>query len=269
MTDPGSLRDSGTSITAGTLEQMKQNRGVVLGVSLACGAVGLIPVPLLPDLVIAGLRHWLLLHLARRRQVTVTAHGARVVMERLRVSPDRLATITAAIAGLRSLRKLARAMLLFLRFEDVVQTFLLGTYFDYYLLRYHVGDELNPQQAARVHEAAGRALVTARVDVLVALFRRVVGKMVSAGLYIPKVMWDLSAAVLRGEEEVVEIEQMEDSRGLLQRAASLLEQELADTGRITMETICEGFDHAWKNAAAADVELTKIRDPKQPLERIQ
>lgn len=250
------------------LEQLKHNRGVVLGVSLVCGAVGLVPVPLIPDMIIAGLRHWLLLHLARRREVTVSTHGARVVMERLRISPDRLASITATLAGLRSMRKLARAMLLFLRFEDVVQTFLLGTYFDYYLLRYHDGEELSLRQAAQVHEVAGHALTTARMDVLVALFRKVVGNMASAGLYVPRAMWDLAAAVLRGEEESVEIEHDEDPRGVLARAVGLLERELEDTGKVTMDAICEGFDHAWRHAGTSGTELTKT-DQEQPLERNQ
>ena len=254
---------------ADTLEQLKQNRGVVLGVSLVCGAVGLIPLPLIPDLVISGLRHWLLLHLARRHDVAISAHGARVVMERLRVSPDRLARVLATLAGLRSLRKLARAMLLFLRFEDVVHTFLLGTYFDYYLLRYHEDDELSPAQAARVHEAADRALTMAHLDVLAALFRKVVAKMISAGLYIPRIMWDLAAAVLRGEEEAAQIEHIEDSRGLLARAVDLLEHELEDTRRVTVEAICEGFDHAWKRAGTTGSELAKTEHPEQPSERIQ
>ncbi len=231
-------------IEVGHIEQLREHRGVVFGVSLVCGTVGLMPVPLVPDMIIAGMRHWLLLHLARRRGVNVTPQGARRVMERLQVSPDRLAQVTAALAGLRSMRKLARATLLFLRFEDVVQTFLLGTYFDYYLLRYHEGGELTPAQAARVHEAAARALTVARLDVLGALFRKVVGSMVAAGLYIPRVLWDLSSAALRGEEESVELEQ-EDDRGLMTRAVELLEHELRDTSRVTVEAICEGFDHAW------------------------
>lgn len=253
----------------GYLDQLKQNRGVVLGVSLVCGAVGLIPVPLIPDLIIAGLRHWLLLYLARRREVKVSAHGARVVMERLRVTPDRLARIAATLAGMRSLRKLARAVLLFLRFEDVVQTFLLGTYFDYYLLRYHEDDELSPSQAARVHEAADRALAMAHVDVLAALFRKVAANMISAGLYIPRIMWDLAAAALRGEDEAAQIEYIEDSRGLLARAVDLLEQELADTRRVTVEAICEGFDHAWKHGGGSGTELEKTEQQEQSPERIQ
>ena len=238
-------------IEVGHLEQLREHRGVVFGVALVCGAVGLMPVPLVPDMIIAGMRHWLLLHLARRRGVKVTAGGVRRVMERLRVSPDRLAQVTAALAGLRSMRKLARTMLLFLRFEDVVQTFLLGTYFDHYLLRYHEGDELTSAQAARVHEAAARALTVARMDVLGALFRKVVGSMVAAGLYIPRVMWDLSSAALRGEEESVEVEH-EDDRGLMTRAVELLERELHDTSRVTVEAICEGFDHAWLTVDADD-----------------
>lgn len=268
MTEEGIIIEEGTVIEAGHLQQMKQHRSVVLGVSLVCGAVGLIPVPLIPDMIIAGLRHWLLLYLARRREVAVSSHGARIVMERLRVSPDRLASITATLAGLRSMRKLARAVLLFLRFEDVVQTFLLGTYFDYYLLRYHEGDELTPKQAARVHEAADRALATAHMDVLMALFRKVVGDMIAAGLYIPKVMWDLAAAVLRGEQESVQIESVEDSRGLLARAAGLLERELSATGRVTMEAICEGFDHTW-GRVAEEYEAQQKTDTEDKPERIQ
>ena len=154
-------------------------------------------------------------------------------------------------------------------FEDVVQTFLLGTYFDYYLLRYHEDDELSPSQAARVHEAADRALAMAHVDVLAALFRKVAANMISAGLYIPRIMWDLAAAALRGEDEAAQIEYIEDSRGLLARAVDLLEQELADTRRVTVEAICEGFDHAWKHGGGSGTELEKTEQQEQSPERIQ
>ena len=233
------------------VEQLKQNRPLLVGVSLLSGAIGLIPLPLLPDLVIGSLRSWLLTHLAQKRQVTLTVQEARMVMAHLRVSPDRLASVAAALVGLRTVRRLARSLLLLLRFEDVVQTFLLGTYFDYYLVRYHQGEELSPEQAALVHQTADEALETAHMDVLSALFRKVVANLFSAGMYIPRTLWDLAASVIRGDEDVIEIEQDEDGQGFLRKAVGLLEQEMSSTGQITMEAICEGFDHAWIHVGGA------------------
>ena len=236
------------------LDQLRQNRQLVLGTSLACGVVGLVPLPVVPDLFIATLRGWLLTHLARRNGVELPPSEARaVVLPGGLAVTDRATAAAASLLGLRSLRRMARVVLLLLRFEDVARTFLLGTYFDYYLRQHHQGQTLGPMQAAAVHEAANEALDSAHIDVLSALLSRIVGDLVAAGLAMPRALWSLVTAASQGQEQAVEPESVEDPEGLVARAVGLLEREMAATRRATVEAICEGFDRAWERASGQNL----------------
>jgi len=231
-------------------DDLKQNRRLVVVVAVASGIIGLLPIPLLPDLTISALRSALFKGLARRRRIKLSFSAARIAVDGKRgASMRRLAATTAAIAGLRSWRLLTRSLLLFFRFEDMSKTFLRGFYFDYYLLRFHQGEGVNKQQARMIHDASAEACSSAHLEVITALFRRALSDMARAGIYIPRRLLSMAVSLIRGGEE--EVEQIQEI-GLLSQAARLVEAELDAAGRVTIEALCRGFDQAWTGAGGEE-----------------
>lgn len=225
------------------LEQLKDNRRLLLGGSLVCGAVGLVPLPILPDLAIDGLRRALLVRLAARRGVKL-GYGTARHLQGESGGFARLGASSAAAVGVRSLTRVTRTLLLLLRFEEMARTYMLGTYFDYYLLRYHRGEAISTEQAELVGRAAGEAYSGAHLDVLVALFRRAAGEIWRVGSALPGQLWGMAAALLSGDDEEL-AEEKEQSDGVFGRLLGLLEQQLEQTGRATVLALLSGYDDAW------------------------
>jgi hypothetical protein len=229
-------------------EQLGENRQLVLGVALASGAVGLVPLPVLPDLAISSLRAVLVKQLAQRRQVDLSLANALAAVEGEGAALGRLAATTATVAGRRSWRSLARALLVLLRFEDMGRSFLLGTYFDYYLLRYHRGEALSRQQSLLFYDVSRAALSGAHVDVISALFRRTVSDMLRAGVYLPRTLLEMAVTAVRGGQEAVEQVQQTTASGVVGAVTGLLEREIQALGQDTLAAIYRGFDEGWIEA---------------------
>ncbi len=245
-------------------DALRQNRRLVILFAIASGAIGLMPLPLLPEVLLGALRSVMLRRLARRRGVRLTHPGARVITggRGTREAARRLAALSAALLGARALGRLRRTLLALFRFEEMGHTFLLGTYFDHYLLTLHQGDVITTAQAARLRAAALQAHSGALLDVLVVLFRRALADLFRLWTYIPRRMITLTVRLLRsGEQELETTEEEEQQLGILSRAVALVEQELDATGRAVVEAICLGFDEAWAVVTAEE------RPPGPPHER--
>lgn len=225
-------------------ERLRDSRRMAAGVSMACGAVGLVPVPLLPDLAISALRSALLHRMARRRGVELGYEVARSIAGDEGLSIKRLAS---SVIGLRA--GFTRALLLFVRFEEVAHTFLLATYIDYYLLRHHQGEVVTAAQATLLRAAVEQATSRAHVDIFSALFQKAVKDAVHLGLVIPRTVWIQVMALLQKGEDELERDEEFSSRGFLGSVARFVEREIDRTGRESLEAVLDGFDHAWRVSA--------------------
>lgn len=231
------------------LLKLGEHRRFLLGTSLVTGAVGLLPVPLLPDVAISALRRALLSRIARERGVTL-GHGnaRRVVGEETSPFARWMAAAGTAAVGRSALRRLSRSVLLVLRFEEMGRTFMLGTYFEVYLLRYHRGQTISEEQAELVGRAAAEAYAGAHVDLLAALFRHGAGNLWRVGTAVPATLLRMAGALLSGDgsdAELAEETEVGPGAGLVRRAVGWMEQELATTARVGVQSLVHGFDQAW------------------------
>ncbi len=222
-------------------QQLAESRRISAAVSMACGAVGFVPLPLLPDLAITALRSALLHRIAAQRGVELDYESARAITGDKGLSVKRLAS---SVAGLRS--GFTRTLLMFMRFEEVARTFLLAIYIDYYLLRHHRGDEVAPAQAAMLRIVVEEATSGAHVDVISALFQKAVGDAVRMGLVVPRTFWTYAMTLLHRGEDGMEHVTEEDVSGqrFLSSVVRFVERELDRTGRETLEAVLDGFDEA-------------------------
>jgi hypothetical protein len=233
---------------------LRENRRLIIALSVLTGALGLVPVPLVGDLGIDLVRVALLRRLARRRKLELSRHAALVLCGVQQVSVGRLAISTALIVAMRyAWRRLTRTLLVLLRFDDMGRTFLLATIFDYYCVRHHRGAEISVERAEVVRRAIAAASSGVRDHVFSALFQRVFGDLVRAGMFLPRTLWTMATSALR-DEKAEEVERVveEDLEGFFGRVTRLVEQELSAAGQDVLSSLCGGFDAAWARETPAD-----------------
>ena len=192
----------------------------VLARALLAGTVAMLPVPLLDDLAVAGVRRRLVSSLAGARGVDLD----RPALEALAAAPAQgraggLAG-TAVRLGVRATSsRLMPAFLLARAAEAAVATFRLGVAFDAYALHHHVGGRLGLADAARLHAA-----IHADPATVGPLFRAFSATLRGGLRVAGETPGRLARALGRRKSEVVDF-----APGLVESAQSALESELGRT----------------------------------------
>ena len=167
------------SPTRDATQHLDKHRRLVLGRALLAGAAGLVPVPYLDDLLAGQVRATLVRRIAELRHVDVdgnavaelaTPHASRVLGA---------ASVGAVVLGgaRRLWRRVAASILVVRRVDEAVQTFQIGTLFDHYCARHHVGLGLDGDKARRLRLAMDEAVRHARGRALEDAFQRALGTM--------------------------------------------------------------------------------------------
>lgn len=155
-------------------QHLSPHRRIILLRSLLSGAAGLVPVPYLDDLLAGQVRSAMVRRLAELRRVDVDANA---VYELATPHHSRLlgaAGMGAAVLGTaqRVWRKVAASILVVRRADEAVQTFQIGTLFDHYCARHHVGLGLDGGKAHALREAMDAAIRHARGRAMEDAFER-------------------------------------------------------------------------------------------------
>lgn len=155
-------------------EHLDKHRRLILGRSLLAGAAGLVPVPYLDDLLAGQVRAALVRRVADLRHVDVdgnavyelaTPHGSRIL--------NAAGAGAILIGGARRVwRRVAASIVVVRRVDEAVQTFQIGTLFDHYCARHHVGLGVDGTKARRLRLAMDEAVRHARGRAMDDSFRR-------------------------------------------------------------------------------------------------
>ena len=220
------------------IHHLDANRPLILGRALVSGAASLVPVPYLDELLAALVRESLIRRLAEIRSVDIDPHAVQAV-----AAPHGSRLLTAATLGSaalgatrRAFRRLAASLLLVRRVDEAMQTFQVGTLFDHYCARHHVGLGLDAKAAAKLRQAMDRAIRDTHGDALQRAFRaslRMPGS-------LPKRLWSR----LRRGKGPVDAEKLD---GELRRAekSGLLASGIAGVGKGYARSLANAFDEAW------------------------
>ena len=140
---------------------------------LATAVGGAIPLPVLDDYFAGRVRAGLLIKLAERRQVDIAQSSAELLGDPREGTAVRNATLTAAtlLALKLAWKKFFAVLAIGRRAEDMVTTFQLGTLFDHYCFKLHVGGEIDRTQAALLRVAIFNALTESERAALVGAFQ--------------------------------------------------------------------------------------------------
>jgi uncharacterized protein (DUF697 family) len=156
------------------IQHLGTHRRLILGRALLAGLAGLVPVPYIDDILAGGVRSSLVKRLAQLRHVDVdgnavaalcTPHGSRLL---------HAAGVGAVVLGgaRRVWRTVAASLVVVRRADEAVQTFQLGTLFDHYCARHHVGLGLDGTRAALLRQAMDQAISHARGEAFEQSFQR-------------------------------------------------------------------------------------------------
>ena len=153
---------------------LSRHRRLILGRALLSGAAGLVPVPYLDDLLAGQVRAGLVRRIAELRRVDVDGNAVAELATPTGSRVLHAAGIGAVLLGgaQKVWRRVAASILVVRRADEAMQTFQIGTLFDHYCTRHHVGLGLDGLKAKTLRDAMEQAIRHARGQALEDAFRR-------------------------------------------------------------------------------------------------
>lgn len=153
---------------------LSANRSLILGRALLAGAAGLVPVPYLDDLLAGGVRSQLLRRLAELNHVDLDNNAVAALAT---PTPSHLLGAAglgaAALGGAKRVwRHVAASILVVRRADEAIETFQIGTLFDHYCARHHVGLGIDGTKGIRLRTTMEQAIRHARGQAVEDNFRR-------------------------------------------------------------------------------------------------
>ncbi len=150
------------------------HRRLILGRALLSGAAGLVPVPYLDDLLAGQVRAGLVRRLADLRRVDVDGNAVAELATPTGSRVLHAAGLGAVLLGgaQKVWRRVAASILVVRRADEAMQTFQIGTLFDHYCTRHHVGLGLDGAKAKTLRDAMDQAIRHARGQALEDAFQR-------------------------------------------------------------------------------------------------
>jgi hypothetical protein len=242
-----------TSGPPGPTDHLAANRTLILSRAVLSGLAGMVPVPYLDDLIAGAVRSHLIKRVAEIRSVDLDNNAVHVLSD-----PAGSRVLTAAGIGAlaiggtkRIFRRIAASIFFVRRVDEAIDTFHVGTLFDHYCAKHHVGLGLDGERAALLRHAIDLATKRAQSEVLRAAFRRAMLGVGRAAVAVPAAVWGRlfarEAATGDGEERVIEAEKIADSLpgSAMGRAVRNLSSDISAVERTYVALLLQRFDVAW------------------------
>jgi len=157
-----------------SIDHLEANRALIVRRSLLASAVGgLVPLPVMDDYLAGRVRAGMLMQLAERRRVDILPSSAELLADPREGTAARNVTMTAAtlLAFKLAWRKFFLLVAAGRRAEEMATTFQVGTLFDHFCAKLHVGAGLDRDAAMRLRQAMFAAIRDCERATLVDAFR--------------------------------------------------------------------------------------------------
>jgi hypothetical protein len=173
---------AGTNPQPPATDHLAANRALIIKRSLLATAVGgVVPLPVMDDYLAGRVRAGMLMKIAERRRVDLAPSSAELLADPREGTAARNATMTAAT--LLALKLAWRKFFLLLgagrRAEEMATTFQMGTLFDHYCAKLHLGAGADRATAIKIRAAAFAAIRESERATIVGVFQeggRVLGR---------------------------------------------------------------------------------------------
>ena len=244
---------------------LADNRRLIIGRALAAAAAGALPVPLVEDWLASRVARGTIRRIADSRSVDMDDGAVRAIADGPEKPPE-----WAEIAGgtlayrlvARSWRRLILVYLAARRAQAAARHFLIGTLFDHYCARLHVGMGLDGPRAAELRAVMDQAIARTPGGLTSRVFRRGLVGAAKASVRAPFKLADtvtggaIRRLLKRGDEveavtavdESIE-RQLEAKQSFLARSAAAVELQLAAEGNPYLEQLLDTFDRMWRDRA--------------------
>ena len=272
---PGSRLDA----DAENLGHLAANRRLIIRRSLLATAVGgVVPIPVMDDYLAGRVRAGMLMKLAERRQVDLLLSSAELLADPREATAVRNATMTAAtlLALKLAWKKFFALLAVGRRAEDMAMTFQMGTLFDHFCTKLHVGAGIDRARASQLRVIIHDAAADAEKSALTAVFRE--GGRILGGSMLEAPAW-MSKRFERAAEQWArsggqapqgadadggrdaELPVDEESARWLDRASAAVENRLNRLGTSYLRTLVRSFEQRWRQAEAAAAAEAAIPAP--------
>jgi hypothetical protein len=258
------LPGGGGKIVPGELDHLAPNRRFIVRRALLATAVGgVVPVPVMDEYLAGRVKAGMLMKLAERRQVDLASSSAELLGDPRGTTAMRNATLTAAtlLALKLAWRKFFAILAVGRRAEEMASTFQLGTLFDHYCAKMHVGPGLDRTRAVELRDIIHASLAEAERAAVVNAFRE--GSRVLSQTLLEAPAWanskieraarrwsqsgGTSTDPIPGDED--EVTNDEEARWL-DRASSEVEGRLG-LGQEYLVGLVRTFERRWRTAESA------------------
>jgi hypothetical protein len=250
----------------GTTEHLATHRRFIVRRSLLASAVGgIVPLPVMDDYLAGRIRAGMLIQIAERRRVDLARSSAELLADPREGSAVRNATMTAAtlLALKLAWRKFFMLLAVGRRGEEMATTFQVGTLFDHFCARLHIGAGVDRATSMRLREAMMAAIRQTERTALIAAFSE-------GGRSLGRSMGEAPSWVSRRLQKTMEqfvasggnpdlVAKIEEAEGApaegaserwLDRAAALVESRIASIGNHYLESLLANFEKHWQKSAA-------------------
>ncbi len=257
-------------------DHLAANRRLIIRRSLLATAVGgVVPVPVMDDYLAGRVRAGMLMQIAERRRVDLAPSSAELLADPREGTTTRNATMTAAtlLAFKLAWRKFFLVLGAGRRAEEMATTFQVGTLFDHFCAKLHVGAGLDRPGAIRIRAAAFASIRESERAAVVGVFQeggRILGRSIGeAPAWVTRRLQRMVDQYVAsgGNPDAVPVappatpkanasrDQSTDPDGLdtdaidgpdarwLDRASSLVEGRLVRLGSGYLESLLTRFDH--------------------------
>jgi len=263
---PGSKREA----DAENLEHLAANRRLIIRRSLLATAVGgVVPLPVMDDYLAGRVRAGMLMKLAERRQVDLLLSSAELLADPREATAVRNATMTAAtlLALKLAWKKFFAVLAVGRRAEDMATTFQMGTLFDHFCTKLHVGAGIDRTRASELRGIIHASVSDAEKTALTAVFRdggRILGRsLLEAPAWMSNRFeraaehWARTGGqpgtAADSDADADSATGNENARWL-DRAAGAVESRLNQLGTSYLRTLVGSFEQRWRQAEAARAE---------------
>jgi hypothetical protein len=272
---PGGRRLEG----AGRLDHLRPHRRLIVRRSLLATVVGgMVPIPVADEYIAGRVRAGMLINLAERRQVDLALSSAELLADPREGSAVRNATLTAAtlLALKLAWRKFFAVLAIGRRAEDMATTFQMGTLFDHFCAKLHVGAGLDRTQAIQLRAVIQSTLAETERSAVVAIFRdggRILGRsMLEAPAWATGRFQKAVEHWMRtGGQPGVVLEEDDPAAGAapaearwLDRATVSVEDGLSRLGISYLETLVRVFERRWQKAESERQQVAAAEAPPAP-----
>jgi hypothetical protein len=264
-------------IVPGELDHLTVNRRFIVRRSLLATAVGgVVPLPVMDEYLAGRVKAGMLMKLAERRQVDLAASSAELLGDPRGTTAMRNATLTAAtlLALKLTWRKFFAVLAVSRRAEEMASTFQLGTLFDHFCAKMHVGAGIDRERAIELRDVMHAALAEAERAAIVNAFRegsRVLGQTMleapawaNARIERAARRWAASGGTTTDATPGADDDVGDDADARwLDRASTEVDGRIGGLGQDYLVSLVRTFERRWRAAENARAEA-KAPPPPTP-----